>query len=152
MSPLPPFPPALSQVLLSFTIILSPEMPAAPQSNPPSAAHVPLGILVVYEDMSWTPELAPVSAPAQELAPVLAPIPESCPERAKVSLFGPGRAWFCPALHRLLILPRLRWSRPALHRLPSHLCLCLSQPARSSRAPSSARSSRAHSRAPPHNS
>ncbi len=46
--------------------------PAATTSSPPAAAHVPLGILVEYDGMSWNPapELAPVSAPAQERPPV----------------------------------------------------------------------------------
>ncbi len=48
--------------------------PPLTQARHPATTHVPLEILVVYEGMSWSPELAPVLASAPELAP------ESYPE------------------------------------------------------------------------
>ncbi len=43
---------------------------AFPESHPKMAgSHVPLGILVVYEDISWHPESAPECSPVSHLEP-----------------------------------------------------------------------------------
>ncbi|XP_058617653.1 helicase SRCAP-like [Onychostoma macrolepis] len=62
-------------------------LPLAVHSSTPSTSHMPLGMLVEYEGMSWAPDperplvtapqgLAPVSAPAPELTPVQALAPD----------------------------------------------------------------------------
>ncbi len=76
--------------------------PSAALLSLPSAAQVPLGILIVYDGMSWSPECSPelasMSAPAPELAPVSAPAPElapmsaPAPELSPVSAPAPGPA------------------------------------------------------------
>ncbi|XP_058637522.1 uncharacterized protein LOC131543775 [Onychostoma macrolepis] len=100
--------PSMAHSSPPFAVKSSPP-PSAAYSSPPSTAHVPLGILVEYEGMSWAPasKLAPVSAPAPEpVPPVPTPTePALAGPRAKaappwppepLSRHGPQNSLICP--------------------------------------------------------
>ncbi len=79
----PPPSATLKSSPLPSVVLMSSPPPSAAPSSLPSTTQVPLGILIVFDGMSWSPEcypeLAPVWAPAPELAPVEAPAPELTP-------------------------------------------------------------------------
>ncbi len=92
----PPPSATLKSSPLPSVVLMSSPPPSAAPSSLPSTTQVPLGILIVFDGMSWSPEcypeLAPVwaPAPAPELAPVGAPAPELTPVWPPAPELAPG--------------------------------------------------------------
>ncbi len=104
--------------------------PAAPPDPPKTEVHLPLGVLVVYEGMIWTPVPAPRQCPPvpapRKCPPVPAPRkcvrvgpPEPAPPSARCSPYFPQGNFFWGGLVRLLP-KRPRWGLGPRSRRRSH--------------------------------